>query len=328
MFGRPQWVLLLLVLIAGLFWWRAPAGEQQFSRTALVMGTVVEIKAFGADQDLLDRAIGDAFAEMTRLEKLLSSHDPQSEISRLSGSGTVFTVSRETAELLQQGQKIARQSDGAFDLTLGALKKLWAIESEAPQIPAAEQLQDALNGVGPEALRIDGLQVAKRNPQLQVDLGGIAKGYAVDRAIDVLRRAGIVSAAVNAGGDIALLGDRQGRPWRIGIQHPRSKGELLTSLPLIDCAVVTSGDYERFFERDGVRYHHIFDPRSGRPARLTRSVTVVAADAVSADALATAAFVLGPQDGLRFLEQLPEVEGLLIGADGKEYQTTGLRRSD
>ena len=328
MFGRPLWVILLLLLVASLVWWRVPADDGQLSRTALVMGTLVEIKAFDDEKDKLDSAISAAFAEMTRLENLLSRHNPRSEISQLSTAAGSFTVSQETAELLQLGQSIARRSDGAFDLTLGALKKLWAIESDSPQIPTAAQLQSALIGIGPDALTLEGLQVQKQQPGLQVDLGGIAKGYAVDRAVDVLRQAGIQSAAVNAGGDIALLGDRQGQPWRIGIQHPRKNGEVLVTLPLSDCAVVTSGDYERFFERDGSRYHHIFDPRTGRPARLTQSVTVVAKDAASADALATAAFVLGPQAGLQLLEDLPDVEGLLVGADGRLFQTSGLRRGD
>lgn len=328
MLGRPQWVVLLLLLVAALVWWRLPTGEQQFSRTALVMGTLVEIKALGADQKQLEIAVNDAFAEMSRLERLLSRHLPQSEVSHLSAAATALNVSTETAELLTLGQQIARQSDGAFDLTLGGVKRLWAIESDTPQIPTAGQLQVALEGVGPESLQINGLRVRKSIPALEVDLGGIAKGYAVDRAVEVLRLGGITSAAVNAGGDIVLLGDRQGQPWRIGIQHPRQKDELLTTLPVVNRAVVTSGDYERFFEQGGRRYHHIFDPRSGQPARLSQSVTVVAKDAASADALATAAFVLGPQAGLAFLERLADVEGLIVGIDGTLHRTSGLQGSE
>lgn len=328
MFGRPQWVVLLLLLIVALVWWRLPTDEQSFSRTALVMGTLVEIKAFGLDEEQLDRAVSEAFAEMTRLERLLSSHLPESDVSRLSNASTTFTVSQETSDLLRLGQQIALQSDGVFDMTLGGVKKLWAIETDAPQVPTAEELLSALTGVGPQALQIEGQQVTKAVAALQVDLGGIAKGYAVDRALAILRRAGVPSAAVNAGGDIGLLGTRHGRPWRIGIQHPRKPDELLTRLDLADRAVVSSGDYERFFERDGVRYHHIFDPRTGQPARLCQSVTVVAATVARADALATAAFVLGPDAGLKLLEQLPDVEGLLVAADGSSHQTSGLPRSN
>lgn len=325
MFKRSIWIILLLLALVVLAWWRAPSNAQ-FSRTALIMDTLVEIRAYGDNKEQLEKGVSAAFEEMTRLEKLLSSHLPDSEISQLSASIDPIFLSSETVKLLQLGQQIARYSNGAFDMTLGAVKKLWVIGTDSPQIPDVQQLRQALVGTGPAALRINGLQVSKANPKLQVDLGGIAKGYAVDCAVKILRRAGITSAAINAGGDIRLLGDRQGQPWRIGIQHPRKPSEVLITLPLQDRAVVTSGDYERFFERDGVRYHHIFDPKSGKPARLCQSVTVVAADAVSADALATAAFVLGPVQGLKLLEDLPGVEGLLVTADGRLLKTSGLPR--
>ena len=322
MFGRPQLVILLLLLVAGLVWLRQPSNDQQV-RTALIMGTLVEIKASG-ESELLDPAIDAAFAEMTRIEDLFSTHRQGSEISQLSAATGSVKVSVETAELLKQGQQIARQSDGAFDLTLGGLKQLWGMETDSPQVPTTELLQQALQGTGPEALQFDGQQVSKAKPGLQVDLGGIAKGYAVDRAVAILRQAGILSAAVNAGGDIGLLGARgDANPWRIGIQHPRNSGKLLTTLILSDRAVVTSGDYERFFERDGIRYHHIFDPRTGYPAGDCQSVTVVALDVATADALTTAAFVLGPQLGLKLLEEVPQVEGLLVAIDGTLYRTSG-----
>jgi len=139
----------------------------------------------------------------------------------------------------------------------------------------------------------------------------------------VLEASGIKHASVNAGGDLRLLGDKAGRPWRIGIQHPRQSGELLATLDLADTSVVTSGDYERYFEADGQRYHHLFDPHSGRPAQLCQSVTVVAREAALADALATAVFVLGPQRGLELLGRYG-VEGIIVAADGQRQATAGL----
>ena len=226
--------------------------------------------------------------------------------------------------MIQAGQHIAHLSHGAFDLTLGQLKELWGINTDHPYVPTEGERHRAMIGIGMDALQVDGRVVSKRDPALQVDLGGIAKGYAVDRAVALLRQAGITSAAVNAGGDISLIGDRQGQPWRIGIQHPRKPGDVLVTLPLVDRAVVTSGDYERFFEQDGIRYHHIFDPATGAPARLCQSVTVIAANAATADALATAAFVLGPEQGLRMLEAENGVEGLIVALDGRVAKTTGL----
>lgn len=324
MFNRALVPILLLLLVALLVWQRQPAEDSPLSRTSLVMGTLVEIKAYGDDRVLLEEGISAAFAEMVRLEQLFSTHIPESEVSRLSAADAPLIVSEETASLLGLGQKIAQRSDGAFDMGLGKLKALWGIESEQPQVPEEQAIALALQGIGPESLQINEQQVRKQTPGLQIDLGGIAKGYAVDRAVEKLRQSGIFSAAVNAGGDLRLLGDRQGQSWRIGIQHPRQSGEIIATLALQNRAVVTSGDYERYFEQDGIRYHHLFDPQTGRPARSCQSVTVVAADAASADALATAAFVLGPEKGLALLEQMPDVEGFLIAADGQRLVTGGL----
>jgi len=327
MFGRPQLLVIIVLVLALLLWWRAPGDPQLYSRTALIMGTVVEIKGFSTDEKKLDRAISDAFAEMRRVDEKFSSFRPESEISRLSSAGGAFKVSKETAQLLKLGQRISRLSDGAFEMGLGRLKQLWAIESDAPKVPTEQQIRAALEQIGPEDLQIEGTLVRKAHPDLQIDLGGIAKGYAIDRAIEVLRQEGVQSAAVNAGGDIRLLGDRNGEPWKIGIQHPRRTEQVLATLPLSDRAVVTSGDYERFFEKDGIRYHHIFDPLSGRPARLCQSVTVVAADAATADALATAVFVLGPIKGFKLLEEQQGVEGLMVTAAGEVLRTSGLQWS-
>ena len=191
---------------------------------------------------------------------------------------------------------------------LGRLKQLWNIEGEHPRVPNAAEITAALAGTGLGDLRLAGQVVTKDDPRLAVDLGGIAKGYAVDRAIAVLQAAGVRHASVNAGGDIRLLGDRGDRPWRIGIQHPRKSDAILATLDLADTAVVTSGDYERFFERDGVRYHHLFDPATGQPARRCQSVTVVAPEAMLADALATAVFVLGPGPGLKLLASVSRLQ--------------------
>lgn len=320
-------VLLLTILLGVLLWERQTATEHELSRTALLMDTLVEIRASGLERAPLEAAIEAAFAEMRRLDALLSSYRPDSEIARLSASPGPLSLSSETVELLRLGQQVAQLSDGAFALDLGRAKQLWALDSEAPRIPAAAELQRALRGTGPDSLRIQGQRVSKADPGLQADLGGIAKGYAVDRALKILRAAGVSSAAVNAGGDIGLLGDHDGRPWRIGIQHPRRADDVLIRLQLSDRAVVSSGDYERYFIRDGVRYHHILDPADGRPARGCQSVTVVAASAARADALATAAFVMGPTAGLQLLESLPGVEGLLVAADGRLLKTSGLPES-
>jgi thiamine biosynthesis lipoprotein len=325
-FTRPIVIVLLLISLAFFAVQRCSRVETgTVSRSRLLMGTVVEIVAHGEDTERLEDAVAAAFEEMARIEGLMTPHRPDSDVARLCRSEEGAGVSAETAEVIALGLNIQAASGGAFDMTLGRLKALWGIESEQPRVPRAEEIRQALSGIGPGALRLEGKTVVKGNPALAVDLGGIAKGYAIDRAIAVLRDAGVASASVNAGGDIRLLGERPGRPWRIGIQHPRHPDGLLATLLLDEVAVVTSGDYERFFEEKGVRYHHLFDPRTGYPASLSRSATVVAENAALADALATAAFVLGPEAGLRLLEEYPGVEGMVVGADGTPVLTTGLK---
>jgi len=322
--NRPLIIGCLVVLVA-LAWWRLQPQDTELRRSQLMMGTVIEIVAAG-DADTLETAVSAAFAELARLDKLLSRYDEDSEVSRLSRAVQGGEVAPETAEVLALGLAVAQRSHGAFDLTLGRLKALWDFEAQNPTIPDQEAIKTALTGIGPDALTLQGRQLQKRDPTLMLDLGGIAKGFAVDRAIAVLRQHGVTRAAVNAGGDMYLLGQRPQRPWRIGIQDPRQADRVIATVQLADKAVVTSGDYERFFEQDGVRYHHIFDPRTGLPARGCQSVTVIADSVALGDALATALFVLGPERGLALLAAYPGSEALIIAADGTHHQSAGWER--
>lgn len=320
--NRPLIIGLLVVLLA-LTWWRLQPEEKEIRRSRLMMGTVVEIMAGGLEASKLETAVDAAFAEMSRLDKLLSRYHLGSEVSRLSRRDGGGKVAAETAEVLALGLDVAQHSGGAFDMTLGRLKSLWHFDEEAPSVPERGAIAAALVGVGPAALALDGLEVYKRTPDLEIDLGGIAKGYAVDRAIAVLKEYGITSAAVNAGGDMYLLGQRPKRPWRIGIQHPRQKETVLETVQVRNQAVVTSGDYERFFEQDGIRYHHIFDPQTGFPARGCQSVTIITDSVALGDALATAVFVMGPESGLQLLAGYPRAEGLIVAADGTLHSSPG-----
>lgn len=326
-FTRPAIVLFLLIALVGVLFLRHGNEERPVTveRSRIIMGTVVVITAIGENEARLDEAVTTAFEEMSRLERLLSAHLPDSEVSRLSRSAHGLKVSADTLNVVDLGLKAARSSKGDFDLTLGRLKDLWSIEGASPRIPSDEQIADALQGTGPDSLQIEGSRISKKDPDLHIDLGGIAKGYAVDRALEVLAKKGIAHASVNAGGDLRVRGSKISRPWRIGIQHPRRKGEVIAVVPLENRALVTSGDYERYFELDGVRYHHLFDPETGRPARGCMSVSVVAETTAWADALATIAFVRGPEKGMDFLENQEDVEALIIDAEGRRLVTDGLR---
>lgn len=321
--NRPLIIGLVFLLLA-FGWLRTNSADtEQVRRSRLMMGTIVEIVASGQSRGQLEAAIDEAFAEMARLDRLLSRHYPDSDVSRLSQSDTGGRVAPETAAVIALGLEVARRSNGAFDLTLGRLKALWDIDAENPHVPGPAAIARAIEGTGPRSLELDGHNLVKRSPQLMLDLGGVAKGYIVDRAIGILKKHAISDAAVNAGGDMYLLGQHPDHPWRIGIQHPREQGGILATVQVRDRAVVTSGDYERFFEQDGQRYHHLFNPQTGLPARDCQSVTVITDSVALGDALATAIFVLGPQKGLELLADYPDSEGLIVAADGSLHPSPG-----
>ena len=208
-------------------------------------------------------------------------------------------------------------SDGAFDISFAAAGKHY--DYRAAVRPAEEELQAARQAIDYRAivLDIDNRAVGFKRPGVSLDLGGIAKGYAVDRGVAILQAAGIVSAVVSAGGDSRILGDLGDRPRMIGIRHPRREGEYAAVVPLADTAISTSGDYERFFLEDGVRYHHILDPATGESSAGLQSATVIAPRAIDSDALSTAVFVLGVERGLALVNTLQGVDAILIDSTGK-----------
>jgi len=303
-----------LTLFAGCH--RQPTAH---SYTSIQMDTVVEVTLNGVAERRARGLAQEVFALFDRVEREMSRYRDDSTVSAIDRNAPRWTaVSPDLATVLRKAVRIATLSQGAFDPTIGAVSALWGFgEEEGGHIPEAEALKAALATVGYPRLVVDRKRARLLYPRTRLDLGGIAKGFAVDRAAELLAKAGVKGAIVNAGGDIRVFGERLGGgPWHIGIQHPRQPEALLTKLDVTDTAVVTSGDYERYFMKDGVRYHHILDPKSGQPARGCRSVTVVTKSAMSGDALATAAFVLGPVRGLALLKQAGATAAIIVGADG------------
>jgi thiamine biosynthesis lipoprotein len=250
-----------------------------------------------------------------RMARLFDHRLEDSPIATLNREGEARPP-REVLEVLRTAQAVAEASEGAFDPTILALTELWAFDTGG-RLPAAGRIEQALRRVDYRRLVIEADGRVSLPEGFGLDLGGIAKGAVVDLLADHLSRLGYEDFLIDAGGDILVSGLKQGRtPWRIAIRHPRDSQAMLGVLELGQrggrIAVVTSGDYERFFEKDGVRYHHILDPHTGYPARKLASVTVIAPACGLADALATAAFVLGPEKGLELLGEFPGVEGLLV----------------
>lgn len=296
------------------------------------MGTTVALSAPAADEEKLARAAPAVFAEFDRLDKLLTVWREDSEVSKINHAAgkTPVKVSTETFELIRRAQEVSRRSDGKFDVTFGALAEVWRFDHDKnnrrptdaeirARLPRVDYKQVQLN----EAART----VFIRRPDMKIHLGGIGKGYAVDRAVAMLRAAGLKDFIVQAGGDLYLAGSRPGGgPWMVGVQDPRGpRGAFFAEAPVRDASFSSSGDYERFFFQNGTRYHHLLDPDRGEPARGCRSVTVLAPEAVTADALSTAVFILGPERGMALIEDTPGVAAVIVDADNRVRISRGLK---
>jgi FAD:protein FMN transferase len=294
-----------------------------------VMGTDFQLEAIGADVAELDRILELALAELRRVEDVFTVWR-ESELTRLNqraGTGPL-PVSREMAEVIAIAVECGRITGGAFDITYFPLRPLWDYKAPRPALPSQEQIDAALRFVDYSRIAVDAQRGTVELPAgFSIDLGGIAKGYGVDRAMRAMLAQGLQNGMVQAGGDTKALGRKFGEPWQIAIKNPRRKGEVFALLPVVNQCVQTSGDYERFFEIDGQRYHHIVDPRTGRPSKGCMSATVIGPEATFCDGIATAMCVLGPEAGMAIIEKLERVEAVLVGMDGEVHLSSGLERS-
>jgi thiamine biosynthesis lipoprotein len=294
-----------------------------------VMGTSFQIEAIGKQAAELDRVIGLALDELRRVEAVFTVFR-ESELTRLNdraGQGRI-QVSEEVARLLAISVECGRVTNGAFDVTYFPLRPLWNYKAEHPTLPSDDQIQAALKLVDYRRLLVDREANTVELPAgFSIDLGGIAKGYGIDRAMDVLLAQGIKSGLVQAGGDTKALGRKFDKPWQIAIKNPRHRDQVFAVLPVVNQCVQTSGDYERFFEIDGKRYHHIIDPRTGRPSSGCMSATVIGPEATFGDGIATAMCVLGPEAGMAIIEKLDRVEAVLVDMDGRVHLSSGMQQA-
>ncbi len=290
-----------------------------FRQSRILMGTSVEITISQVGPKNAEEAMEAAFQEIGRVNRLMSHYRPDSEVSRIThhAGQKEVRVSPETREVIERVLYFSRTSGGAFDITIGPVFRLWNFREG--KIPDPEKLRDQLKRVDYRKIKVDRSRstVYLDDPRMELDLGAIAKGYAIDRACGVLQKRGVQNFLVNAGGDLKVGGEKgKGLPWTIGIQHPRLPSEFITKLQPKDAGVATSGDYEKYFLKDGKRYHHILVPSTGMPARECQSVTILAPSAMDADALATAVFVLGPKKGLAMIEKVPGVHAIIVDRRG------------
>lgn len=286
------------------------------------MDTFSEISLYSSDRSHALNAMKEAFREMERIEKIFSKFDEKSEVSkinRLAGKEEII-VSLELFKIIERSIYYSKISGGSFDITVASLIDVWDIARKNNSIPDLETIEKALKHVGYKNIVLDEKKQSIRflDSATKIDLGGIAKGYAVDRAKEILLSYGIENVLINIGGNIFTLGSPSGKKsWQIGIQHPRNKNDIIYRLDLKDRAISTSGDYERFFIVDGKRFSHIIDPVSGRPSEGIMSVTVVSDSAERSDALSTIVFVMGIKNGLNLIRSLKGIEVLIFDKDAK-----------
>jgi thiamine biosynthesis lipoprotein len=318
-------LLGLVVLLATVG--AARAGADWFEDTQAIMGTRVHAELWHDDPALAGRVLADIMAEMRRIDRAYSTHRDDSDLSELNRRAPAgwVPVSAEMIHLLEESRRMSELSGGAFDVTYASAGRFYDYREHLR--PDDATLRAAVEAIDYRYVEADAAnaRVRYRRPEVYVDLGGIAKGYAVDRAIAILRGAGIEHGAVSAGGDTRIVGDRRGEPWKVGIRDPRRDGAVSAVLPLFDTAVSTSGDYERYFEEDGVRYHHILDPQTGKSSRGARSVTILGPNATLTDGLSTSVFVLGAEAGLALIDRLEGVDAIVIDGEGRLFYSKGLQ---
>jgi len=296
------------------------------------MGSDLRLSAWTDDDRTANRAFDAAAREFERLDALMSVWRPGSDVLRINAAAgaRAVPVSADVRDALRVARQVSEWTGGAFDVTFGALSDIWKFDrqDQDDSLPSPDAIRARLPLVDYREIEIDDRAgtVFARRKGMRVHLGGIGKGYAVERAAAILRRAALHDFLIQAGGDLYVAGRKEGRPWRLGIADPRRPdGPSFATIELTDSTFSTSGDYARFFLKDGIRYHHILDPSTGQPARGCRSVTIVADSPTLADGLSTGVFVLGPRAGMALIERLPHVEGVIVSAKNEVLVSSGLK---
>ncbi|MDH5202436.1 MAG: FAD:protein FMN transferase [Nitrospirota bacterium] len=304
--------------------------EKVYRKNTILMDTLVTITVVSNSKDSAEKAIDSAFFEIEKLEKLFNFFSSDSEISLINKNAGIFevSVSPDTLDIIDKALYISEKTEGAFDATIGAVITLYDFYKKVK--PEDGAIKKNLPLVNYKYVTIDKnkLTVFLKKKGMLIDLGGISKGYAADKAVDTLKRKGIHSGLVSVAGDIRAFGLKpDGMPWKIGIRNPRAKGQkddILATLELRDMAISTSGDYERYFIHDVKRYHHLINPGTGYPAEGCQSVSVITTEGALTDAFATGIFILGPEKGIKTLEKMG-FDGIIVDSQGKVHITSHIR---
>lgn len=317
----------LAVIAMSLLLAVSPARAEWVRVSGTAMTTQIEMEYWSADPAVAEKAGDAVLALFQQIDRQMSRYREDSELSRLNRKAATepVKVSDSLFKVLERAVRVSELSNGAFDISFGSVGYLY--DYRAKRKPTDDELSDGLAAVNYRSIVLDPETSAVRflKPGMRLDLGGIAKGYAVDRGIEILQSFGVRHARLSAGGDMRLLGDKRGKPWIVGIRDPRSENRNALVMPLSDVAVSTSGDYERFFvDEGGERVHHILSPATGKPAKGIQSVTILGSDALTTDGLSTAVFVLGTIDGLTLINSLDGVDAVIIDEMRQVHYSDGL----
>ena len=306
----------------------APCARAEWmERTEAIMGTRVYVELWAEDPARGNEALEAVMADMRRIDNLMSHYKPESELSKINAHAyqEPVQVDKELFDLIKLSTYYSQITQGAFDITYASVGYLYDYRRHIH--PSEAQIKSALPAVNWHNLLLDETHHTVRfeHAGMRIDLGGIGKGYAVDHGIAILKARGFKHAVVTAGGDTRIIGDHMGRPWLVAIRHPDDPSKVVTRIPLSDSAMSTSGDYERYFDENGVRYHHIIDPHTGHSASKVRSATVIAPTATQTDGMSKTAFVLGPEKALEIINRMPEYDAVFVCPDGRVLYSNGLR---
>ncbi len=320
-------IVLIPFMVMGLFSVSACSSPRLFHQAQWIMGTVVEITWFGSSSQ--ENIVKEAFNVIKTVDKKMNPNDPRSDLAKINsnaGKG-ILTIDPMTCYVIQHGISMGKKTKGAFDITLGSLIALWGWNTPSPHLPSPSDITQSLARTGVKYIECHPSthQIRITHQGIRLDLGGIAKGYAVDRAVKVLKDDGMQAFIVNGGGDLYASSHPPKRLWRIGVQDPDNPHRIVVTLRLQNRAIATSGDYEHFFIKNNTRYHHILNPHTGYPARGLRSVSVLAKTVMEADALATALFVMGKKKAMTWLAGHPHYQGILIDESLHVYASTSLK---
>ncbi len=319
--------LLKFIILLSLLHPNAQA--EWHNRAEDIMGTRISVELWSEDKQQAQSSMAAVMDVMHHINATMSPYIESSELFKVNqlAAQTPVVISPELFSLLQKSLYYSRVSNGRFDISFASVGRFYNYREGVS--PKEQELLDNLPAINYQQIQLDKQQstVHFLHPQLKIDLGGIAKGYAVDQAIEALQQRGIESAIVTAGGDSRILGDRRGTPWVMGIRHPRKDQQYVVRIPLINSAISTSGDYERFFIQGDKRVHHIINPATGKSASSVQSVSILAPKAVDSDALSTTVFVMGIEQGLAMVNAMPGIDAIIIDADGRLHYSDELLRA-